>query len=98
MSAFPNHANSLLMEPIVTLIPSSSSTASSAAARPRCSIASFRPTTVSASWCMGADHGARWRADEVRESRMVFIGRDMPKDVLLEGLRQCMARAPEQSA
>jgi len=47
---------------------------------------------------MGADHGARWRADEVRESRMVFIGRDMPKDVLLEGLRQCMARAPEQSA
>jgi G3E family GTPase len=47
---------------------------------------------------MCADHGAPWQADEVRESRMVFIGRDMPKDLLLEGLRQCMAQAPEQSA
>jgi G3E family GTPase len=40
---------------------------------------------------MGADHSAPWRKDEVRESRMVFIGRDMPKDLLLEGLRQCVA-------
>ena len=47
---------------------------------------------------MGADHGAPWRKDEVRESRMVFIGRDMPKDVLLEGLRQCVAPTSEQLA
>ena len=37
---------------------------------------------------MGADLGTPWRSDERRESRMVFIGRDLPKDVLLQGLQQ----------
>ena len=41
---------------------------------------------------MGADHGAPWREGELRESRMVFIGRDMPKDVLLQGLQQSVAK------
>jgi G3E family GTPase len=41
---------------------------------------------------MGADLGTAWRVDEVRESRMVFIGRDMPKDVLLKGLQRSVAQ------
>jgi G3E family GTPase len=41
---------------------------------------------------MGADHGAPWREGELRESRMVFIGRDMPKDVLLKGLQNSVAQ------
>jgi G3E family GTPase len=40
---------------------------------------------------MGSDVGAPWKPGEVRESKFVFIGRDMPKDVLLEGLAQCVA-------
>jgi G3E family GTPase len=40
---------------------------------------------------MGTDIGAPWKADEPRESKFVFIGRDMPKDVLIEGLSQCVA-------
>ena len=40
---------------------------------------------------MGSDLGAAWKAGEARESKFVFIGRDMPKDVLMEGLAQCAA-------
>ena len=40
---------------------------------------------------MGADQGAPWRDGETRESRMVFIGRDMPRDLLLQGLLQSVA-------
>ncbi len=40
---------------------------------------------------MGADEGAAWKDGEPRESRMVFIGRDLPKDPLLQGLEQCVA-------
>jgi G3E family GTPase len=47
---------------------------------------------------MGADHGAPWRDGEPRESRMVFIGRDMPRDLLLQGLRQSVAEAQPQDA
>jgi len=42
---------------------------------------------------MGSDLGAAWQADEPRESKLVFIGRDMPKDILLQGLAQCVAQA-----
>ncbi len=42
---------------------------------------------------MGADAGALWKSGDIRESKMVFIGRDLPKDVLLDGLRQCVAEA-----
>jgi G3E family GTPase len=41
---------------------------------------------------MGSDVGAAWKPGETRESRFVFIGRDMPKDLLLEGLAQCVAQ------
>ncbi len=40
---------------------------------------------------MGTDAGTAWKPGESRESKFVFIGRDMPKDVLLEGLAQCVA-------
>jgi G3E family GTPase len=40
---------------------------------------------------MGSDAGSHWKPGEKRESKIVFIGRDMPKDVLLDGLAQCVA-------
>ena len=46
---------------------------------------------------MGSDMGAPWKPGEVRESKFVFIGRDMPKDVLLDGLAQCVAGAAVSS-
>ena len=42
---------------------------------------------------MGSDIGAAWKPGEMRDSKMVFIGRDIPKDVLLDGLAQCVAGA-----
>jgi hypothetical protein len=32
-----------------------------------------------------------WKPGEKRDCKMVFIGRDMPNDVLLNGLAQCVA-------
>jgi hypothetical protein len=40
---------------------------------------------------MGSELGTAWKPTEPRESKFVFIGRDMPKDVLLQGLAQCVA-------
>lgn len=40
---------------------------------------------------MGSTRGKRWKKGEQRESRMVFIGKDMPKEWLLEGLAACVA-------
>ena len=40
---------------------------------------------------MGSDTGAAWKPGEKRDSKMVFIGRDMPKALLLDGLGQCVA-------
>jgi G3E family GTPase len=40
---------------------------------------------------MGSDVGSPWKPGEARESKFVFIGRDMPQDVLLDGLAQCVA-------
>ncbi len=42
---------------------------------------------------MGTDQGADWKKGEARDSKIVFIGRDMPKDVILQGLEQCLAPA-----
>ena len=39
---------------------------------------------------MGSDLGPAWGADEARESRMVFIGIDLPRDILVQGLEQCL--------
>jgi G3E family GTPase len=38
---------------------------------------------------MGADAGKPWQAGEKRTSKMVFIGRKMPVQVIMDGLRQC---------
>ncbi len=38
---------------------------------------------------MGADAGKPWQPGEKRHSKMVFIGRNMPRQVILDGLKQC---------
>ncbi len=40
---------------------------------------------------MGGTPGKAWAADEVRESKMVFIGRNLPKKIFIEGLAYCVA-------
>jgi G3E family GTPase len=40
---------------------------------------------------MGSDLGPKWADDENRLSKMVFIGLDLPKDIFLQGLEQCVA-------
>ena len=40
---------------------------------------------------MGSDLGPKWAEDETRLSKMVFIGLDLPKDIFLQGLEQCLA-------
>ena len=40
---------------------------------------------------MGSDLGPAWAPGEEKISKMVFIGIDLPKDILLEGLGQCLA-------
>jgi G3E family GTPase len=39
---------------------------------------------------MGSDLGPAWAAGEPRGSRMVFIGIDLPRDILTQGLEQCL--------
>ncbi|KIF82957.1 CobW family GTP-binding protein [Noviherbaspirillum autotrophicum] len=39
---------------------------------------------------MGSDIGAKWRDDEARGSKMVFIGKNLPKDTFIRGLEQCL--------
>jgi G3E family GTPase len=39
---------------------------------------------------MGSDLGPDWAPGEVRESKMVFIGIDLPKDILVQGLEQSL--------
>ena len=46
---------------------------------------------------MGSDKGAAWKKGEARDSKIVFIGRDMPKDVILQGLEQCLVGAGQAS-
>ena len=40
---------------------------------------------------MGSDLGPKWGEGEGRDSKMVFIGIDLPKDIFLQGLEQCLA-------
>jgi G3E family GTPase len=42
---------------------------------------------------MGGDRGRPWKADEKRQSRIVFIGRKLPRDTIEKGLRQCLVSA-----
>jgi G3E family GTPase len=39
---------------------------------------------------MGSDLGPAWKAGEPRISKMVFIGIDLPRDILTQGLDQCL--------
>ena len=39
---------------------------------------------------MGSDLGPAWQADEQRLSKMVFIGIELPRDIFLQGLEQCL--------
>jgi G3E family GTPase len=40
---------------------------------------------------MGSDLGPKWMPGEKKQSKMVFIGIGLPKDVLLQGLEGCLA-------
>jgi G3E family GTPase len=40
---------------------------------------------------LDGDHQRPWRGDERRESRIVFIGREMPEDAIREGFANCAA-------
>jgi G3E family GTPase len=42
---------------------------------------------------MGSDFGAKWEEGEQRLSKMVFIGLDLPKDIFLQGLEQCLVQS-----
>jgi len=39
---------------------------------------------------MGSDLGPKWLANEKRVSKMVFIGIDLPREILLQGLEGCL--------
>ena len=39
---------------------------------------------------LGSDLGPLWKPDEPRLSKMVFIGIDLPRDILVQGLDQCL--------
>ena len=39
---------------------------------------------------MGSDLGPKWMPGEKKHSKMVFIGIDLPKDILMQGLEQCL--------
>ena len=38
---------------------------------------------------LGADYGSKWKPNEARASKMVFIGRGLPQEVLQQGLASC---------
>jgi G3E family GTPase len=40
---------------------------------------------------MGSDMGPKWAPGEKKQNKIVFIGIDLPKDILLQGLEQCLA-------
>ena len=42
---------------------------------------------------MGSDLGPAWKEGEPRTSKLVFIGIDLPRDILLQGLEQCLTEA-----
>ncbi|MBC3812544.1 CobW family GTP-binding protein [Undibacterium aquatile] len=39
---------------------------------------------------MGTDVGAKWGDEETKESKMVFIGKNLPKDIFIQGLEHCL--------
>jgi G3E family GTPase len=47
---------------------------------------------------MGTDVASAWRKGEARNSKIVFIGKDMPREVILDGLEQCLLPAGKAGA
>ncbi|PHV18003.1 cobalamin biosynthesis protein CobW [Janthinobacterium sp. BJB303] len=49
---------------------------------------------------MGSELGAPWRDGETRASKIIFIGRDLPQDMLIRGLDRCVltSASPAQPA
>ena len=39
---------------------------------------------------MGSDVGQEWQKDEIKESKIVFIGNNLPKELIISGLKQCL--------
>ncbi|HEX2604303.1 MAG TPA: GTP-binding protein [Oxalicibacterium sp.] len=39
---------------------------------------------------LGTDIGGKWDENETRGSKMVFIGQNLPKEIFLRGLQQCL--------
>ena len=39
---------------------------------------------------MGSDMGPKWQENQPRGSKMVFIGKNLPKDIFIHGLEQCL--------
>jgi len=39
---------------------------------------------------MGTDIGGKWADNEIKESKMVFIGKNLPKEIFIQGLEQCL--------
>ena len=39
---------------------------------------------------MGSDLGPKWAPGEKKASKLVFIGIDLPKEILLQGLEGCL--------
>jgi G3E family GTPase len=40
---------------------------------------------------LDGDHQRPWKKDEKRESRIVFIGRNLPGKMITEGFENCVA-------
>ena len=40
---------------------------------------------------LDGDHQRPWKEDEARESRIVFIGRDLPEEKIRQGFASCVA-------
>ncbi|MFZ6687323.1 CobW family GTP-binding protein [Undibacterium sp. SXout11W] len=39
---------------------------------------------------MGTDVGMKWGDDEIKESKIVFIGKNLPKEIFIQGLEHCL--------
>ena len=39
------------------------------------------------------DHQRPWKPDEARVTRIVFIGRDLPRDIFADGFERCIAKS-----
>jgi G3E family GTPase len=41
---------------------------------------------------LDGDHQRPWKNDETRESRIVFIGRNLPRELITEGFESCLTQ------